>query len=154
MRRAVTQAQYRALAEFRYHIREFLRGSEIAADKERIEPQQYQMLLAIRGLPPDQVATIRVLADQLLLRHHSAVELTDRLETHGYVSRTRSKEDRRQVIVSLRPKGERVLERIARVRLEELHTRGRELVKALTALLEESGRARKKGSRSRNPKKR
>jgi DNA-binding MarR family transcriptional regulator len=145
MPKAVGNAQYQALAEFRYRIRQFLRGSDAAAEEAGIEPRQYQMLLAVRGLPPGQVASIRTLADQLFLRHHSAVEMIDRLENKGYVARTRGLEDRRQVIVALRPHGERLLERIARARLEDLRSSGLTLVKGLTRLLKSSGKARRAG---------
>ena len=62
------------------------------------------MLLAIRGLPPEMPGKIQTLADRLALKHHSAVELVDRLERRGYVRRSRGKEDRRQVLVSLLPR--------------------------------------------------
>jgi len=143
MSKTVGNAQYQALAEFRFRIRQFLRGSDAAAEEAGIEPRQYQMLLAVRGLPPGQVASIRTLASQLFLRHHSAVEMIDRLEDKGYVARNRSVEDRRQVIVSLLPCGERLLERLARSRLEELRASGLTLVKALTRLLKSNGKARR-----------
>ena len=80
---------------------------------------------------------IQTLADRLALKHHSAVELVDRLERRGYVRRARGKEDRRQVLVSLLPKGQRVLDRVVHQRISELRTSGRELVKAIEALLED-----------------
>ena len=98
------------------------------------------MLLAIRGLPEGSEATIQTLAERLALKHHSAVELIDRLETHGYVRRTRSRDDRRRVFVSLLPRGERLLEQVARNRISELRTqrggarrRNRSLARARTA---------------------
>ncbi|MBZ5701063.1 MAG: MarR family transcriptional regulator [Acidobacteriia bacterium] len=152
MRKAVENAQYRALAEFRYRIRQFLRRSDAAAQEAGLEPQQYQMLLEIRGLAPGQAATIRTLAERLFLRHHSAVELIDRLEAKGFVVRTRSSVDRRQVLVSLLPRGERLLEHVARLRLEELRSFGLTLVEALGALLESSGKVRRVKKRARKRK--
>ena len=105
-----------------------------------LEPQQYLMLLAIRGLPEGCEATIQTLAERLALKHHSAVELIDRLETHGYVRRTRSRGDRRRVFVSLLPRGERYLQRVARKRISELRTSGKILVGAIEALLERGRR--------------
>ncbi len=139
---SVQDRRYRALAEFRYRIRRFLRGSDAAAQEAGLETQQYQMLLAIRGLPQGQDATIRALADRLFLRHHSAVELIDRLEKHGYVVRARSREDRRRVLVSLLRRGERVLEQVARDRLKELRSSGAAFVEALSALLEDGKKTR------------
>ena len=70
-----------------------------------LEPQQYLLLLAVRGLPEGTKATIQGLAERLMLKHNSTVELIDRLETHGYVRRSQSREDRRCVLVKLLPRG-------------------------------------------------
>ncbi len=77
----ITPAEYRALAELRYRIRHFLREGDAKARAVGLEPQQYLMLLAIRGLPEGSEATIQTLAERLALKHHSVVELVDRLET-------------------------------------------------------------------------
>jgi DNA-binding MarR family transcriptional regulator len=123
------------LAELRYRIRLFLKEGDAAARSAGLEPQQYLMLLAIRGLPADLPGKIQTLAERLALKHHSAVELVDRLERRGYVKRTRSKEDRRQVLVSILPRGQRVLERVAQQRISELRATGRGLVRAIDPLL-------------------
>jgi DNA-binding MarR family transcriptional regulator len=136
----VTTAEYRALAELRHRIRHFLREGDSVARAVGLEPQQYLLLLAIRGLPEGADATIRVLADRLALKHHSVVELIDRLETHGYVRRARSRDDRRRVLVSLLPRGEKLLEQVARHRIEELRSTGAALVSAISALLENKSR--------------
>ena len=143
----ITLAEYRALAELRYRIRHFLREGDAKARAAGLEPQQYLMLLAIRGLPEDREATIQTLAERLALKHHSAVELVDRMETNGYVRRTRSRDDRRRVFVTLSPRGERVLEQVAQNRISELRTSGEALVGAIEALLERDQRNVK------NPKK-
>jgi DNA-binding MarR family transcriptional regulator len=132
----ITSAEYRALAELRYRIRHFLREGDAQARAIGLEPQQYLMLLAIRGLPEGSQATIQTLAERLALKHHSAVELVDRLETNGYVRRTRSRDDRRRVFVTLLPRGERLLEQVARNRISELRTSGEALVGAIEALLD------------------
>ena len=132
----ITTSEYRALAELRYRIRHFLREGDAAAQAAGLEPQQYLLLLTIRGLPEGRDATIQTLAERMALRHHSAVELLDRLELHGYVRRTRGREDRRRVLVSLLPRGERLLEQVARQRIGELHSHGHALVKAIRQLLE------------------
>lgn len=128
--------KYRALAELRYRIRRFVRDGDAVAHAAGLEPQQYLMLLAIRGLPQGDKATIRTLADRVVLKHHSAVELIDRLEEQGYVRRSRGYDDRRLVMVSLLPGGERVLERVARDRITELRSNGRQLVHAINQVLE------------------
>ena len=146
MRKKISTAEFQALAELRYKIRSFLKEGDAAARLAGLEPQQYLMLLAIRGLSPDTPPKIQTLAERLSLKHHSAVELVDRLEQRGLVRRTRSKEDRRQVLVSLLPRGEKLLERVVQQRIGELRASGRELVKAIDALLRDE-RARNSGTR-------
>jgi len=135
----ITTAEYRALAELRYLIRKFVGEGEAAARAAGLEPQQYLLLLALRGLPEGEEATIRALADRLALKHHSAVELIDRLEVHGYARRSRSRDDRRRVLVALLPRGEKLLEQVARDRISELRASGAALVNAISALLENGG---------------
>jgi len=131
----MSSVEFRALAEFRYRIRVFLNGSEQAARAAGLEPQQYLLLLALRGLPPGWEATIRELAERMQLRHHSVVELVDRLERQQLLRRERSRTDRRQVIVHLTPRGEKILSRLARQRIAELRTAAPALVRALTAVI-------------------
>ena len=132
----VTTQEYRALAELRYRIRLFLREGDAKARATGLEPQQYLLLLALRGLPDGADATIRTLAERLVLKHHSVVELVDRLVAHGYVRRMRSRDDRRKVLVSLSPRGAKVVERVARDRISELRASGVKLVTAIEALLD------------------
>ena len=134
----ISTAEYRALAELRYLIRHFVSEGDAVARAAGLEPQQYLFLLTVRGLPEGQDATIRTLAERLALKHHSVVELIDRLETHGYVRRTRGRDDRRRVLVSLLPRGERMLEQVARHRIGELRATGHELVRTIDPLLEKT----------------
>jgi DNA-binding MarR family transcriptional regulator len=136
MAKEITAAEYQALAELRYRIRKFVREGDAVASAAGLEPQQYLLLLMIRGIPEGQEATVRTLADRLALKHHSVVELIDRLEAHGYVRRSRSHEDRRSVLVSLLPRGEKMLELVAQHRIGELRATGAALVQAISALLE------------------
>ena len=143
----ITTAEYQALSELRYRIRKFVGEGDAVARSAGLEPQQYLLLLALRGLPGGVEATIRTLADRLALKHHSAVELIDRLEAHGYVRRSRSRDDRRRVLVALLPKGEKLLEQVARDRIGELRASGAALVKAISALLE-NGNALRPGKQA------
>jgi DNA-binding MarR family transcriptional regulator len=149
----ITTAEYRALAELRYLLRKFVGEGDAVARAAGLEPQQYLLLLALRGLPEGTEATIRMLADRLALKHHSAVELIDRLETHGYVRRSRSRDDRRRVLVALLPRGERLLEQVVRDRIGELRASGAALVNAISALLENgrssAGKKQARGSSKR-----
>jgi DNA-binding MarR family transcriptional regulator len=149
MAKKISSAEFQALAELRYRIRLFLREGDAAARLAGLEPQQYLMLLAIRGLAAETPPKIQIFADRLALMHHSAVELVDRLEQRGYVKRTRSREDRRQVLISLLPRGEKLLERVVRQRIGELRASGRELVRAIEPLLRD-GRTRNDGGRDKS----
>lgn len=138
------EGHYRAMAEFRYQIRRFLRFAEHAAQAAGVEPQQHQLMLSVRGLPPGQRPTIRTLADRLLLKHHSVVELVDRSERQGLVRRVADRSDRRQVLVELTPKGERLLQRIFTQNAQKLRSQSHELSEALARIAREqrSGRRR------------
>ena len=144
MAEKITSAEYRALAELRYRIRMFLREGDATALAEGLEPQQYQMLLAIRGLEETELATVGTLAERLAIKHHSAVELVDRLERRGFVKRLREKEDRRQVRVLLLLRGEKALAGVVRERISELRASGSALVGAIQTLLKKNHRNGKK----------
>ena len=105
----VNQPNYRAMAEFRYQIRRFLRFSERTARDSGLEPQQYQLMLAVKGLPDGERPRIGDIAERLQIQHHSTVELVDRLAKRNLVRRRRSEQDRREVFLELTPKGDRLL---------------------------------------------
>jgi DNA-binding MarR family transcriptional regulator len=126
---------YQALAEFRYQIRRFVHFSEQAARAAGIEPRQHQLLLAIKGLPASLRPTIRTLADRMQLQHHSAVELIDRLEKAGMVVRSRSEEDRREVLIELSAKGERLLRELSLHHQDEVRDTGPALAQTLRRLI-------------------
>jgi DNA-binding MarR family transcriptional regulator len=145
MVKRISTADYCALAALRYRIRLFLREGDAAAGRAGLEPQQYVLLLTIRGLPKGAEATVHTLAERLALKHNTTVELIDRMARHGYVSRNRSDDDARCVIVSLEPRGRKLLEQVARQRLTELRAGGAELVDALHALLGRKRKSRRNG---------
>ncbi len=132
----LSRADYAALSRFRYQIRRFLHFSEEAARSEGLEPQQHQLLLAIEGSEEPEGPTVGHLADQLFIRHHSAVGLLDRLEERALIERVRSEEDRRQVRVRMTAEGAHKLHRLAWLHREELRRIGPELVEALRTVVE------------------
>ena len=132
----LTLSDYQALAAFRYQIRKFLHFSERAVKQAGLEHGQYQLLLAIKGMPTGVRPRVRELANQMLIRHHSAVELINRLEAGGYVRRDRAEADRREVLLALTPKGERTLGELARHHHNELRSAGPRLVTALQRVMQ------------------
>jgi len=141
-RAAARRLDYRTLADLRYQIRRFLRVREVAARDAGVEPQQYLVLLQIKGLEGREAATMSVLADRLQIRHHAAVQLVDRLVRQGMVERRRHGRDRREVLVCLRPAGEKVLKRLASYSVAELTIEGPSLVASLNRLVIQSTRRR------------
>ncbi len=131
----VSAAGYQQLAEFRHRIRQFLHFSEEAARISGIEPQQHQLLLAIKGLPEGMRPTVTALSSRLCIRHHSTVELINRLVEHGALIRRHSEHDRREVLVELTPYGEQFLQRLSVLHWQELQTSGPALSDALQAIV-------------------
>jgi DNA-binding MarR family transcriptional regulator len=142
----LTLLDYQALAEFRYQIRKFLRFSEKAVQSAGLERGQYQLMLTIKGIPEGVRPRIRELANRLQIRHHSAVELINRLERGGYVRRERAQDDRREVLLALTPKGERVLGELALHHHEELRSAAPSLVASLRRVTPEKEAAKVRGS--------
>ena len=131
----LSQVDYRALAEFRYQIRSFLSFSERAARSHGVEPQQHQLLLALKGLPEGRRPTIGTLAERLCVEHHTVVTLTDRLERAGLVQRQRSAHDRREVLLALTSRAEGVLGQLSSLHRDQLKTVAPGLHRALASIL-------------------
>jgi DNA-binding MarR family transcriptional regulator len=132
------------LAEVRYALRRFLRFGEDAARKAGLTPQQHQLLLAVKGFPGRDWATVGEVAERLQLRHHSAVGLVDRAEQLGLITRRQSPDDRRMVRIGLTQAGEKVLARLTPLHLVEMKLLGPKL--ALVARLPQAA-ARPAGAR-------
>ncbi|MBV9303574.1 MAG: MarR family transcriptional regulator [Acidobacteriaceae bacterium] len=130
----VSLAGYRQLAEFRYRIRQFLHFSEEAARSTGIEPQQHQLMLAIKGLPEGTRPTVTALSTRLCLRHHSTVELINRLVERGALIRRHNEEDRREVLIELTSHGEQLLRSLSVLHWQELQNSGPALSEALHAV--------------------
>lgn len=130
--RTAEDSDFEALFAFRSAIRRFLAFSEQAARSAGVEPQQHQLLLAIRAAPGRSLRLADI-AVALWIRHNTAVELVDRTAAHGLVVRERSEADRREVRVSLTAEGERVLLELTRYHRDELRREGPTLVAALRA---------------------
>lgn len=118
--RAVTKANYEALAEFRYELRKFQAFSEDAAAQSGLTPQQHQALLAIKGAPETDWLSISQIAERLLVRHHTVVGLVDRLVSLGLVVRKTDPADGRRIQVHVTKEGEDTLAALSVNHLEEL----------------------------------
>ena len=140
--RPLTEPEYLALGEFRYQLRRFLRHMEESSRLLGANPQQYQLVLAVKGLPRDVSPTISQLAERMQLNHNSMVELVDRCEENNLLRRTRSATDRRQVTLSVTPEGEGLLRKLGVAARQELRDMGPVLMDAILRLTGE-GRSTK-----------
>ena len=116
----LTKTDFEALARFRFGIRSYLRFSEETVRRHGVTPQQYQLMLALKGYPGRDWALVRELADRLQLRHHSVVELINRAQHQGLVQRTTDPDDARAVRVVLTDEGEQLLARLGALHRDEL----------------------------------
>jgi DNA-binding MarR family transcriptional regulator len=134
-------SDYRALAELRYQIRRFLSFSEQAARAAGIEPQQHQLLLAIKGLPTHRRPTIKTLAERLCVQHHTVVALVDQVAARQLALRQRHDADRREILVRLTPSGDRLLRQLSVLHRDQLRVVGPTLAEALGEILGPRGGA-------------
>lgn len=116
----VSRVDYQLLASFRYALRQFLHFSEQASRAAGLPPRQHQALLAIAGSADGEHITVGMLAEQLLIKHQSAVGLVDRMQKRGLVVRRRDHRDRRHVFLGLTRAGERVLKKLAVIHKTEI----------------------------------
>ncbi len=135
----LSRTDYCSLAEFRFQIRRYQHFSENAARSVGINTAQHQLLLALKGIPAETTPSIGHLAERLFLRHHSTVGIVDRLEKRGLVRRAPSDTDRRQVLVEITARGEKLLEKLSLVHRAELRSGGVSLLRALQFLIVPKG---------------
>jgi DNA-binding MarR family transcriptional regulator len=122
---------YETLARFRHELRGFLAFSEMEANRGGLTAQQYQALMAARGFSIREPVSIGDLASYMLIRHHTAVELVDRMVKLKIISRGTDPSDRRRVLLELTAAGERRLRRLYQIHVHELRTMGPTLTKML-----------------------
>lgn len=127
---------HRALAEFRHQLRTFLLASENAAHQAGLHPQQHQLLLAVAGAPQRVSPSIAYAADLLGLKHNSVVELVDRCEKEKLLERTTDPVDGRRVCLRVTLRGQKVLDRLSHVHLQELYSQAPHLIQALQKVLQ------------------
>lgn len=118
---SLRKVDYEALAAFRYSLRKFLHFSELAAQEKGLSAPQHQALLAIQGFPGRHEITVGELAEQLQIKHHSAVGLVDRLAEQGLLRRLPPRRDRRQVFLKVTMKGLHLLRQLSLAHRRELH---------------------------------
>jgi DNA-binding MarR family transcriptional regulator len=137
--------QYRSLAGFRLALRRFMAGAEEISRSAGVTQQQYQAMLAIKTWP-SQAMTMGDLAEELLLTHHAAVQLVNRMAKAGVVVRQPSNIDRRAVELKLTPSGEALVERLAALHLGEVLRQEPNLTRSLQKLKRISGRANRENA--------
>jgi len=120
----LTKQDFEALARFRFGIRRYLRFSEETVRRHGLTPQQYQLLLALKGFPGREWAVVAELAERLQLRHHSVVELVNRAQKQDLVRRVPHPADARAVRVELTDEGQQVLNRLSALHRDELRRMG------------------------------
>jgi len=125
---------YEGLANFRYLLRKFLRFSkDLLRANAGLNPEQYEALLAIKAYPSGNF-TISQLSERLQVKHHSAVNIVDRLVERKLIRRQAGEEDRRERHLELTEKGQRLIEELARVHYDELSERSAEMIACLKRL--------------------
>jgi DNA-binding MarR family transcriptional regulator len=131
---SVEESKLKNLAEFRFQMRKFLSFSEMASERCGIPAQQYQLMQVIAAIPDGQQSSITYLAERMILRHNSTVELVDRAERAGLVRRESDPTDMRRSLVHLTPEGQKILEQLVAEHLSELAPRCDHLIEALREL--------------------
>lgn len=114
----LTDDDFARLLDFRDGLRRFLRWSDDQAGAVGLTGSQHQLLLAVRG--HGTAPSIREVAEHLLLRHHSVVELVDRAESAGLLERIDDPDDHRVVRLRLTSAGAAKVEALSAAHLEEL----------------------------------
>lgn len=137
------------IAEFRYQLRKFLNFSETASEEAGISAQQYQLLQAVAVVPAGQECSISYLAERMVVRHNTAVELVDRAERSGLVERVADESDHRRSLVRITDKGGEMISRLIGPHLAEIEANGPDLIRTLQRLLGDRAAmaARKNGER-------
>ncbi|MDE1155217.1 MAG: MarR family transcriptional regulator [Acidobacteriaceae bacterium] len=127
--------QLAALAAFRFQLRHFLSFSEVASERAGIQAQQYQLMQVIAAMPATEQASISYLADRMVLRHNSTVELVDRAEKAGLVARRNDAKDLRKSLVVLTPHGIGILRQLVEDHVREIKRINGDLSAALRAVV-------------------
>jgi DNA-binding MarR family transcriptional regulator len=148
-KRNLTLVEYRKLSELRFQMRRFMRFSEDAARAKKLEPQQHQTLLAIKGAPAGEDPTIAFLARRMQLAHHTMVELVDRVVEKGLAERKPSTTDRRSTLVNLTPEGNKVLADLSMLTYEQLQTKFGEMLEALQRVVDDKPASSENGTNGR-----
>jgi DNA-binding MarR family transcriptional regulator len=134
------------LAEFRYQLRRFVSFSEAASEAAGISAQQYQLLQIVATVPPDKESSISYIAERMVVRHNSAVELVDRAEKAGLVQRVADKNDHRRSLVEITARGNELLAELVPIHLAEVRTGDGELLRSLQRLIGIKATSSKRGA--------
>jgi DNA-binding MarR family transcriptional regulator len=123
------------LAEFRYQLRRFVSFSEAACEAAGVSAQQYQLLQVVATVPQEKECSISYVAERMVVRHNTAVELVDRAEKAGLVQRITDESDHRRSLVETTPRGNDLLADLVPIHLAEVRTENGELLQSLEQLI-------------------
>lgn len=134
------------LAEFRYQLRRFVSFSEAACERAGISAQQYQLLQVVATVPAGQESSISYIAERMVVRHNTAVELVDRAEKSGLVQRVADPADHRRSLVEATSRGNDLLAQLVPVHLAEVRTENGDLLHSLEQLIGRKTSSSKRGA--------
>jgi len=132
------------LAEFRYQLRRFVGFSEAECEAAGVSAQQYQLLQVVATVPDDKESSISYIAERMVVRHNTAVELVDRAEKAGLVHRVADSSDHRRSLVEITARGNELLAELVPIHLAEVRTENLELLRSLERLI--GARSSKRGA--------
>jgi DNA-binding MarR family transcriptional regulator len=135
MAHPMKEADYQALAAFRYALRRFLRFSkDFLSAEPKLTPEQYEALLALQAFSAKEGLLVGELSERLQVKHHTAVSLAEKLVARKLVTKHRPRVDRRRVYVKLTATGAALLARLAAVHRNEIRHRSAEMIEILRRL--------------------
>lgn len=123
------------LAEINYHVVCLRSLGYRTAREHGLAPREYDLLLAVKAMPPGTRRGIRELADRLNMQHHGVVELATRLQRRGFLRRYHDQEDGRQARLALTPQGARLLRELVERENARLRNSAGEAVSSLQRIV-------------------
>jgi DNA-binding MarR family transcriptional regulator len=138
------------LAELSYHLVCLRSLGYRTAREQGLAPREYELLLALKALPPYTRHGISELADWLHMQHHGVVELATRLQRRGLLRRYHDQRDGRHTRLALTPLGARLLQVLVRQESARLRSYGGKAASSLRRIVAKLPQNGNGGSAHRN----